>query len=67
MGDVDFAAEVGEELRGYGGGGSVGAVDDDAVVVEGEIGDCGEEEFYVVGAVGFVGFRVDGCWLLIVG
>ncbi len=30
VGDDDFAAEIGEELRGDGGGGAVGAVDDDA-------------------------------------
>ena len=59
VGDVDFAAEIGEELRGYGGGGSVGAVDDDAVVVEGESGDGGEEEADVVGAVGFVDGRYE--------
>jgi hypothetical protein len=44
----------GEELRGDGAGGSVGAVDDDAAAVEGEIGDGGEEEADVLGAVGFV-------------
>ena len=59
---------VGEELRGDGGGGSVGAVDDDAAAVEGEVGDGGEEEADVVGAVGFVDLRGDGagvrgCWL----
>ena len=55
--DVDFAAEIAEELGGYCGGCSVGAVDYDAVVVEGEVGDGGQEEFYVVGSVGFVNGR----------
>ena len=44
--------ECGEELRGDGGGGSVGAVDDDALAVEREIGDGVEEEVDVLGAVG---------------
>jgi hypothetical protein len=57
VGDADFAAEVAKELRGHGGGGSVGAVDYDAVVVEGEVGDGGEEKLYVVGAVCFINGR----------
>ena len=54
VGDDDLAAEVLEELRGDGGGGAVGAVDYDAVAVEREAGDGGEEELDVLGAVGFV-------------
>ena len=52
-----MAFEFGEELRGDGAGGAVGAVDDDAAAVEGETGDGGEEEADVLGAVGFVDGR----------
>jgi hypothetical protein len=45
---------LGEELRGDGAGGAVGAVEDDVAVVEREAGDGGEEEADVVGAVGLV-------------
>ena len=54
VGDDDLAAEVLEELRGDGGCGTVGAVNYDAVAVEGEAGDGGEEKLDVFGAVGFV-------------
>ena len=54
VGDLDGAVEGVEELRGDGAGGSVSAVEDDAAVVEGEVGDGFEEEADVVGAVGLV-------------
>ncbi len=60
VGDDDFASEVREELRSNAGGGSVGAVDDDALAVEREARDGGEEEADVVGAVGFVHVRRRG-------
>src|SRR6185437_8576294 len=52
--DDDLAAKVGEELRSDRRGGSVGAVDDDALVIEREAGNGVEEEANVLGAVGFV-------------
>ena len=54
VGDDDFAAESSEELWGDGGGGAIGAVDDDAVAVEGEAGNGGEKKADVLGAVGVV-------------
>src|SRR6185437_11044746 len=59
VGEDDLAAvgagllvEFGEELRSDGGGGAVGAVDDDLFAVEREAGDGGEEELRVVSAGG---------------
>ena len=46
--------ELGEELGRDGAGGAVGAVDDDAAAVEGEVGDGGEQEADVFGAIGLV-------------
>ncbi len=62
VGDDDFTAEIGEELRCDSGGCSVGAVDDDAASVEREAGDGSEEEADVFGAVGLVD---RGCLLMI--
>ena len=63
-GDVGLPAvsggELGEELGGDGGGGSVGAIDDEGEVGEGEIGDGGQEEADVLGAVAVVDGGGDG-------
>ena len=59
VGDGDGAAEVGEELGRDRAGGSVGAIDDDVMVIERETGNGGEQEANVLGAVGFVDGRGD--------
>ena len=55
----DCAGEFREELGRDGAGCAVGAVDDDALAVEREAGDGGEQGANILGAVGFVDGRFE--------